>query len=455
PDDRPDLADKVSLRGDDAIDVSGVTGINEGLARGAFYLWPGKLDGRDNLTDESTLIEVEGIYIGDSKPVVYKVLLAGDRPIEANKRYILTVSRIDRTNLVFALEVSQWDNEEEEMRAVPSVDAVEYTGFSLDNVAIPDGDGEDIDIDLSDNTGDSELRFSTLSENRATDELTATLDFILGTDYAKNNFTPVVEGDPVVTYGGAKVRQTYKIILPKTTYPVKGTLTVKDEVTTKMQTFNITSVPKYENTDYTPVLVEGQYSEDGPADERRYWAPVNVGATLYNTTSSLEASGYYFQWGRNVPFVFDSADDKQLGPVSATNASGIYATRFIYTESPGDWLIPDDKNDDLWSGENAQGPCPDGWRVPTGTELTVLESNINGATSENPVTVTGVGGNLFLPAAGYRNSGGSWTNRTTHSRYWSSSVSGASAYALFISPSGREVSSSPRAYGYSVRCIQK
>ncbi|MDR1883691.1 MAG: FimB/Mfa2 family fimbrial subunit [Prevotella sp.] len=452
---RPDPAAKVSLRGLDAIDVSGVTGINEGLAKSAFYLWPGSLDKKENLNDESTLVEVEGIYTGDGKPVVYKVLLANDQPVVANKRYILKVSRIDRTNLVFELEVSNWDDGET-ITAVPSVDAVEYTGFSLNSIELPDG--EDIDIDLSDNTGDSELRFSTLSENRATGELTATLNLTVGTGYytVANDLTPVAEGDPVVTYGGAKVRQTYKIILPKTTYPVKGTLTIKEEATAKTQTFNITSVPVYEDTEYRPVFVGG-----------KYWAPVNVGATSieYNVNSPFEASGYAFQWGRSyAKFIYGSSGDAVQGPLSAeTAASTTYATKFIIaSEVPNDWLeLENGETDNRWQGDDAQGPCPDGWRVPTGTELTVLKDKIEGAgVTNNCIKVTGTdvdaGKYLYLPAAGGRDSSSDmWHNQGTVVYCWSSTVEGTNAIRLRVDASTSFVVATNRMRACSVRCIQK
>ncbi|MDR1883265.1 MAG: FimB/Mfa2 family fimbrial subunit [Prevotella sp.] len=456
--DRPDPAAKVSLRGLDAIDVSGVTGINEGLAKGAFYLWPGSLDKKENLNDESTLVEVEGVYTGDGKPVVYKVLLANDQPVEANKRYILKVSRIDRTNLVFALEVSNWDDGET-ITAVPSVDAVEYTDFSLNSIELPDG--EDIDIDLSDNTGDSELRFSTLSENRATGDLTATLDLTVGTGYyaVANDLTPVAEGDPVVTYAGAKVKQTYKIILPKTTYPVKGTLTIKEEATTKTQTFNITSVPVYENT-IRPVLVEGNYSGSEPAvNEVRYWAPVNVGATSIIYSATVAGCGYIFQWGRNVPFIYNNLGTiSPDGAVSAELASTTYANTFIKNGIvPSDWLTP--ANNGLWSGDNAQGPCPDGWRVPTETELTVLaDAYVPANFRDNRLKIPGKisGENLYLPAGGisYGSTGMSYTQGES-GRYWSSSVSEDNAVNFSFNASSPSISGTSRGNGISVRCIQK
>jgi uncharacterized protein (TIGR02145 family) len=283
--------------------------------------------------------------------------------------------------------------------------------------------------------------------------LTATLDFTLGTDYAKNNFTPVVEGDPVVTYGGAKVRQTYKIILPKTTYPVAGTLTIEDVATTKKQTFNITSIPKYENTNHTPVLVEGQYSEDGLTDERRYWAPVNVGATSTTYSATEAGCGHYFQWGRNVPFIYNTGDTYG-GPVYPDTPVEDYETKFITTSAdPFDWLSS--KDDNLWSGENAQGPCPDGWRVPTEAELTVLINKKTGSVANSRITVTGVGDNLYLPIAGYRGSSGAWDNRGVVGYVWSSTVSTTNARYLNFYNANIEMNTLSRGYGFSVRCIQK
>ncbi|MDR1883243.1 MAG: FimB/Mfa2 family fimbrial subunit [Prevotella sp.] len=448
---REDIDDRVSLRGADAIDVSGVSGINDGLARGAFYLWPGKLDNKDNLSEASTLIEVEGVYTGDGKPVVYKVLLADDQPIVANKRYILKVSRIDRTNLVFALEVSQWDDGEE-LTAVASVDAVEYTGFSLYRGALSDNG-----IDLSNNTDTDTLRFTTLSENRATGDLKASFVPTLGTGYAANDFTPVAEGEPVVTYAGAKVSQTYRIVFPKTTYPIAGVLTIEEEVTTNKKIFDITSVPVYEGTIYRPILVEGDYSGAGPV-ESRYWAPLNVGATSTTYSATVGGCGHYFQWGRNVPFTaYDSSGDTYSGPVYADTPQEDYMNKFITSNSIyfNDWLSPQD--DGLWSGAKAQGPCPAGWRVPTDIELAVL-SNLYVSTniSSGRLRISGkvAGQYLYLPIAGGRNVDGSWSSREQNGRYWSSIVSDTNATRLQFNSTSSNLNGGNRAGGYSVRCIQ-
>ncbi|MDR1258437.1 MAG: fibrobacter succinogenes major paralogous domain-containing protein [Tannerellaceae bacterium] len=42
----------------------------------------------------------------------------------------------------------------------------------------------------------------------------------------------------------------------------------------------------------------------------------------------------------------------------------------------GDWTT---RNDNLWSGARAQGPCPDGWKVPTFAESQLLTNTYGGA----------------------------------------------------------------------------
>jgi uncharacterized protein (TIGR02145 family) len=348
--------------------------------------------------------------------------------------------------LTFELLASDW-GDDGEMTADPTAEySFVYDGFKL----LVGGADESVPVvnntvDLSGNTGeyDNELRFYTEGDSNGTGALTATLDLTLGTDYEASNVTPVPDGDPVVTYSIGKVRQYYKITLPKTTYPVEGTLTIKDGETQLEQVLAITSVPVYENT-VKPVLVEGNY-----------WAPVNVGATLTTYSPTLASCGYVYQWGRNVPFVYDSANDLQPGPVTAEAASGIYKDLFI--TSATDWLIESD--DDLWSGANAQGPCPAGWRVPTETELGVLKGLSVAVTNGRKITISGK--DLFLPAAGYRGTNGTtttWYLQGQYGGYWSSTAVTGEASAMKYGFNGTttvDLSALARANGHSVRCIQK
>ncbi|MDR1881870.1 MAG: hypothetical protein LBR26_03705 [Prevotella sp.] len=455
---RVPVSGRVSFKGANAIDVSGIPGMNGGAVEGAFYLWPGVLADRDHyLEADSTAIEIEGVYSGDGKAELFTVYLDTERRIEANKRYTLKVQRISQTALTFELTASDW-GEGNAATAIPVVGdgSLAYGDFKL----LVGGATESVQVndivDLSDNKGDSdnELRFHTEGDAKATGALTATLDLTLGAGYAVNDVTPVPEGDPVVTYSIGKVRQYYKIILPKTTYPIEGTLTIEDESTQQKKEFAVTSLPDYEDTGFKPVLVGG-----------KYWAPVNVGASSTTYSEGLAGCGYYFQWGRSyAKFTYDSTNsgtDLLSGPLSAGDAE-TNADKFITNSSVAtfyDWLSP--QNDGLWTTVDPRGPCPAGWRVPTETELLVLKTKYVSTNfdveGDKRLRIPGdVNGEfLYLPANGGRDTAGEWNSQSTVGRYWSSSVDGNGARRLYFRSNSSSIDTYTRAYGYSVRCLQE
>ncbi|MDR1881541.1 MAG: hypothetical protein LBR26_02015 [Prevotella sp.] len=444
---RPALTAKSSLADLTAIDVSGVSGINDGIAMGSFYIWPGELAKRDNIkTDGYTVIEVEG-YSVDGILRLFTVLLDSPQSIEANKRYILSVERISQTALTFAIKSTDWvGGASVEARPESPDGAFVYKEFNINGEPIEDS-GDDVyaDIDLSDNTDDNELRFYTESDSRATGELRVRASMTLGTLYA-GDVTIETDGSSSVTYSVGKVKQYYKVLLKKTIYPIIGSITI-DDWKNNAVTFNIRSVPYYPDTELRPVKVNG-----------KYWAPVNVGATSTTYSEDLAGSGYVFQWGRGyVEFLPGVTGNTQAGPVSAELASTTYKDKFI---TASDWLSP--RNNGLWSTIDPRGPCPAGWRVPTDTELAVLNSrystaNIEGAPDNIRLRIPGDVENedLYLPAAGYRSYNGTWATQGTRGTYWSSAVSGTSArYFNFYSGSSGMLTAL-RGDGLSVRCLQE
>ncbi|MCK5229564.1 MAG: hypothetical protein KAR13_04820 [Desulfobulbaceae bacterium] len=128
-----------------------------------------------------------------------------------------------------------------------------------------------------------------------------------------------------------------------------------------------------------------------------------------------------------------------------------------------------------------QGICPDGWRIPRDTELkTLVESQAtpgceastgwqcdpagarlagNAALWNDGVldghTNFGESGFDTLPA-GYRDTVGSFSNRGTSTNFWSSLESGENAWERHLSSGYSTVdrSTSDKAYGFSVRCLQ-
>jgi len=100
------------------------------------------------------------------------------------------------------------------------------------------------------------------------------------------------------------------------------------------------------------------------------WADRAIGATLSSTTEKnvqdSRSRGSYFQWGRNIPIVYnDTLIPVVKGPLSATKAAQTNAFITSEKEFRYDWL--DIRNDSLWASPEKQ-PCPAGWRLPTKEE---------------------------------------------------------------------------------------
>ena len=138
-------------------------------------------------------------------------------------------------------------------------------------------------------------------------------------------------------------------------------------------------------------------------------------------------------------------------------------------ESPYDWITPQDN--DLWNSgteeypiKTGYDPCPEGWRVPTYSELNELRQNYSplyqsgGRYFSGNYTYLDDCPRIFLSAGGKRNgANGKDDYRRSNGYYWSSCPSVTSSYFLFLRDFGSyvDMSSSYRADGYSVRCVQE
>lgn len=186
----------------------------------------------------------------------------------------------------------------------------------------------------------------------------------------------------------------------------------------------------------------------------RIWLDRNLGAsqvcTAYNDTACY---GDYYQWGRQ-------KDGHQISTstLSTTQASNINSAgaSFIYDSSGSynyDWAYLADTNGTQrtvnWSKTDGTSVCPVGYRVPTSAEVA----------AENITWYVNAFDNLKLPAASYRNTGGTlyqdldgriwtttvdagWPSRATSFNYneWNG-MQNMDYYAY-------------RSNGYSIRCIK-
>ena len=174
--------------------------------------------------------------------------------------------------------------------------------------------------------------------------------------------------------------------------------------------------------------------------------------------------GAFFQWNRNLAH-------SSANPRINSDGNNTWDT----TSAPGTaWYAVND-------------PCPNGWRVPTRGELILLNTdrlNLDGSTlyAREPSVIsaavalsrgfigattngqifprgargdgTGTPG-IFLPAAGWRNTGGALTRQGLDGIYWDSAPSGNTNawYLIFNASTVSNLNAGNRAHGFSVRCV--
>jgi len=240
------------------------------------------------------------------------------------------------------------------------------------------------------------------------------------------------------------------------------------------------------------------------------WAPVNCGYEPANGTYKGYPYGRMYQWGRKYGLgykdssSYDEDDDyprtsdvkaqtlvtlmktEELLPTHPDGAEyngKFYASNF---DAKRNWYAGSNP-DKLWNvnegtanpvSKSDYDPCPDGWRVPTKSELEILKGTKTSANllqdTHGTSTVKGSkfdGGDgssadnyVFLPVAGSINFGGTCKYREhyfngiqTAFYYWSSTVSGDNAHKLTKATNGviSIDASDGRAFGASVRCVKE
>jgi uncharacterized protein (TIGR02145 family) len=191
----------------------------------------------------------------------------------------------------------------------------------------------------------------------------------------------------------------------------------------------------------------------------------NLGAANFSAdpfTPSWEIMGAHWQWG--------TLAAAAPGPTGTGGSIPNDGTPDTWTPPGAAWNTVVNPNN-IWT-ENAKSPtdpCPDGFRVPTKAEWAgVINATLNPQTvvgsswTAGPLNYSnGVkfGNDLFLPAAGSRNTGtGASIGRGQWGDYWSSTTIGpptGGETIFFENPSSFSSfpSSNDRKTGTSVRCI--
>ena len=230
----------------------------------------------------------------------------------------------------------------------------------------------------------------------------------------------------------------------------------------------------------------------GVAIGRTVWAPVNCG---YHKDDFKY--GKLYQWGRKYGQGYSGAlynnnesteysdgvmPTIEIGDISTITGNHLSKANVFFTSDDykQDWSYT--KDDTLWNygtdiepTKTPQDPCPNGWRIPTSSELDELIQNSSPWTEHEGLVGYWFSGTrtyaesetrVFFPAAGERSYYGEALNRGFCCEYWSSLASRMNWNGHWInsaqclswwSSSGfsSHVSSSGRGEGKSVRCVQE
>ena len=197
------------------------------------------------------------------------------------------------------------------------------------------------------------------------------------------------------------------------------------------------------------------------------WAPRNAG---YDKNHKY---GLLYQWHRRCGqtynesgFVETPSATVVTGGATLAQGSEVLNRNIFYYQYTvnNDWCTTSETS---WDSSSAYNPCPPGWRVPTGDEITALKNS--GSTWVNSGSggiddlpgrwyggnhSTDHSGSVFIHAAGKRLPTGSCNSRNSYGHYWTSSASGTSGVDFFLNSESSAVDASYRAYGFSIRCVK-
>jgi uncharacterized protein (TIGR02145 family) len=210
------------------------------------------------------------------------------------------------------------------------------------------------------------------------------------------------------------------------------------------------------------------------------WAPVNCGYKEPSFGEKGYPYGKMYQWGRlygvgySTAYDSSAADKAEGGTITIAEANVQANANIFYTVDSGNNLshwFSDTDIEGVWNAgpasaplKSAYDPCPEGWRVPTQTEMKSLTSKRSPWTQVNGVSGYWFSGSqtyaedvpaIFLPAAGYISNTARAQVRDMYGRYWASTVRTTDnlVYQLAFSSSNSNMSYTGTSYGHSVRCV--
>ena len=207
------------------------------------------------------------------------------------------------------------------------------------------------------------------------------------------------------------------------------------------------------------------------------WAPVNCGYEPATETYKGYVYGKVYQWGRRFGYGtgenWDASLPGKLESTTMTLEEGNkeeYKDLRLYATVNGLWFT-DTEYADAWNAgtesnpvKSEYDPCPEGWRVPTYSEIYGLSKNRSSVTTVNGAAGYWFSGDVayaesvpavFLPAGGYLDYQFSGTFRGSECYYYTSSLV-PGGYPEYLHATSSEVAIRGRKnpWSCSVRCVQ-
>lgn len=202
------------------------------------------------------------------------------------------------------------------------------------------------------------------------------------------------------------------------------------------------------------------------------WAPVNCG--FHETDfpwGKLYQGGRFYGQGYSDDQYSDAVTPQvsssgYYGEDNENNANTFFAGSSYYIDE-SDW----NAGTDSAPVKGAHDPCPEGWRVPTSTEMASLTANYSRETGNNSLGQNGIwcSGSrpctekelrVFLPMAGTRTPNGNADTRGEYGYYWTSKAYSSGYMATYYlnaysSFANLQATDRQAQYGNSIRCVQE
>lgn len=469
-------ADSIRLYKVDALSATDVTtGTSDEQASATCQrVWHSLYTYENHDTDHApTNLEIKGTFRGRAvtRQIPFEVMQADGSikpvPVVRNHRYLVVIKQDEeQTDIEYQVTVGEWN----------AVDTVNVTPNQLAPVRSNFSGTSQTKI-FGEPTAPDTIVFAATTDGTITFDASCPFDMKVSvayptTDDAVGDWLKVTSvSDATITKADASIKRTYTVSVTNNsnldaTLVNRGYILIANagngSAIDTVTVYQGADIP-YADTRFAAITMGKVGGKDV------VWAPINVGATEIatnvvknETTPEDKASndrqcGYYFQWGRKVPFKYGGEPGDVATGITlttyenATKPDYQYADKFIASNDA--WFNDNKAFNKSWPKEN--DPCPVGWRVPTKDELDIIFQQTPRIDATTGVWISATTPRFVLPGSGDRRyDSGQSEDRGNGAPYWSATFDNGTgnAFRLNLTPL---LASRTIAPAYPIRCVKE